>query len=281
MNKDYWLLTATEKIRFKPDREAVLRELEAHIQDREEHYRAKGMEGYEAEKAAVADMGDPEEIARELGRIHSPWWGYLWRASRWALALVLIWALFVSAGFVREEVEYRKYRERYVPTLPEETEVWTYGDGSTRIQRLLRSWEPKGSVKLGGYRFTAPLAYLTYTEPWTASDGRAVSEQYELTVVLRAWTWKFWEPISGSQYMILSSAAQDSGGGQYGRWEPGLFSQETHRSYFCNTYDSGPSAVYFEIYLDLENGEAPDWVDIPIGYGGDVLRVDLKEGVVS
>ena len=278
MNKDYWLLTATEKIRFGPDRKAVRRELEAHIWDREESYRAKGLECYEAERAAVADMGDPEEIARELARIHSPWWGFLWRVSQWALALVLIWAVTVAAGYIRDRAD---GQERYVPALPAETEVWTYPDGRTRTEHLLRSWEPEGSVTLGGYRFTAPLAYLTYAEPWTSSGGETLPAQYELTVVLRAWTWKFWEPISGSQYMILSNAAQDSSGRQYGRWETGLFSQETHRSYFCYTYDGGPSTVYFEIYLDLESGEAPDWVDIPIGRGGAVLRVDLKEGVVT
>ena len=31
-------------------------------------------------------MGDPGRIAEELGRIHRPWLGYLWRASQIALA---------------------------------------------------------------------------------------------------------------------------------------------------------------------------------------------------
>ena len=278
MNKDYWLLTATEKIRFAPDRAAVRRELEAHIQDREDAYLSKSMTPYESEKSAVADMGDPDEVARELARLHSPWWGYLWRISQWVLALVLLWAVFVGVAFIRGQMD---SGDRYVPTLPEETEVWTYSDGSTRTVHLLQSWAPKGSVKLGEYRFTAPLVYLTYAEPWTTFDSESFPEQYELTVVLRAGTWRFWEPISGSQYMILSHAAQDSSGQQYGRWEPGLFDQETHNSYYCRTYDGGLSTIYYEIYLDLPNGDVPDWVDIPIGYGGDVLRVDLREGAVS
>lgn len=278
MNKDYWLLTATEKIRFGPDRAAVRRELEAHIQDREDGYRAKGLADRDAEKAAVKDMGDPYEISEALGKIHSPWWGRLWRASQWALAMVLIWAVFAAVGFVRDQGD---LGERYVPSLPEETEVWTYSGGHTRTDRLLQSWEPAGSVSLGGYRFTVPLVYLVYTEPWTYANGEAIPEQYELTVVLRAWTWRFWEPISSSQYMILSNAAQDSNGRLYGRWERGLFDEETHLSYFCRTYEGGPSSIYFEIYLDLSEGEAPDWLDIPVGYGGCSLRVDLREGVVS
>ena len=81
--------------------------------------------------------------------------------------------------------------------------------------------------------------------------------------------------------MILSHDAADSDGTRYGRWEPGLFSEETHRHYFCNTYNDGPLAVWYEIQLDIEDEEMPDWVDIPIGYGAESLRLNFKEGVVE
>lgn len=79
MNEKDWLDAATAKIRFRPDREAVRRELEAHMEDLRE---ASGLE----EDAALRAMGDPAEIAEELGRLHRPWLGYLWRISRFALA---------------------------------------------------------------------------------------------------------------------------------------------------------------------------------------------------
>ena len=79
MNEKDWLDAATAKIRFRPDREAVRRELEAHMEDLRE---ASGLE----EDAALRVMGDPAEIAEELGRLHRPWLGYLWRISRFALA---------------------------------------------------------------------------------------------------------------------------------------------------------------------------------------------------
>ena len=81
-SRRYWLETATKKIRFSGDREAVRRELEGHLLDREERYLALGMSEAEAAKAAARDMGDPEEVAEALGRIHAPWWGYLWKISR-------------------------------------------------------------------------------------------------------------------------------------------------------------------------------------------------------
>ena len=72
MNEKSWLDTATAKIRFRPDRRAVRRELEAHLEDLREH---TGL----TEQAALEAMGDPGRIAEELGRIHRPWLGYLWR----------------------------------------------------------------------------------------------------------------------------------------------------------------------------------------------------------
>lgn len=63
MNASYWLDRATAKIHFAPDRSAVRRELDDHIRDRQEGYLAQGLEMYEAEQRAVADMGDPNAIA--------------------------------------------------------------------------------------------------------------------------------------------------------------------------------------------------------------------------
>ena len=81
-----WLNTATAKIRFGPDRKAVQRELEAHLDDAKERHTAAGLPEDEAEAAVLEAMGDPEVIAEELGRLHRPWLGYLWRASQIVLA---------------------------------------------------------------------------------------------------------------------------------------------------------------------------------------------------
>ena len=268
-----WVEEATRKIRFKPDRAAVARELLGHIQDLQEKYKGQGLSPYDAEMQATEDMGDPAAIADELGRLHRPYWGWLWRLSQWTLGILLAWAVLAGISYVQTYLAYPP-TEIELPQLPEAVEsngAWT--------RRLLEHWDIGGSVNLGGYRFTVPLAYLqeiTYTGP---EDFTPL--QYELTVCLRASTWRFWEPIDGGQYMILSHEAVDSAGTRYGRWEPGLFSEETHRSYFCNTYADGPLAVWYEIELDIPDGEMPDWVDIPIGYGEESLRVNFAEGVVT
>ena len=70
-----WLMAATSKIRFPPDRKAVQQELSGHIEDLCDHYTITGLDPEAAEAAALQAMGNPAEIAEDLGRIHRPWMG--------------------------------------------------------------------------------------------------------------------------------------------------------------------------------------------------------------
>ena len=89
MNKKDWLDTATKKVLFRPDRKTVRRELEAHLEDLLE---ASGLD----EETAVSAMGDPASLAEELGRLHRPWWGYLWRASQIVLAGTVVFCCLLA-----------------------------------------------------------------------------------------------------------------------------------------------------------------------------------------
>ena len=82
-----WLDTATKAIRFGPDRRAVRAELEAHLEDKALDFQRifPDLTREEAQERAAAEMGDPEEVGRELAKIHKPWLGWLWRASQFAL----------------------------------------------------------------------------------------------------------------------------------------------------------------------------------------------------
>lgn len=86
-----WLDRAVGSIRFKPDRAAARAELAAHLEDKAADLRRifPDMEPGEAERRALEEMGDASEIGRELGRIHRPWLGYLWTASRVLLGMAL------------------------------------------------------------------------------------------------------------------------------------------------------------------------------------------------
>lgn len=101
MNRLEWLDTATKKILFRPDRKAVRKELEAHLEDLRE---ASGLD----EETAVASMGDPAALAEELGRLHRPWLGYLWRASQIALiGAAVMYCLVLAILAARPYFQYR------------------------------------------------------------------------------------------------------------------------------------------------------------------------------
>lgn len=72
MKKEEYLDIVEEQIRCKQAREGVRRELAAHIEDQAEYCRAQGMEAFEAEEAAVCEMGDPVETGNRMDEIHRP-----------------------------------------------------------------------------------------------------------------------------------------------------------------------------------------------------------------
>lgn len=78
MEKKY-LEELLSQIREKRAREKVYREVKGHLEDQKEVYLAEGMSEEEAEKKAVADMGDPLEAGTALDLIHrpKPAWGML------------------------------------------------------------------------------------------------------------------------------------------------------------------------------------------------------------
>jgi len=134
-----WLDEATSKIVFGPDREIVRRELEGHLLDRQERYLAQGMDETAAEEAAVADMGDPSEIAEELGRIHRPWWGWIWQASRMLLRFALVFFVCLLL------IQYQQLGAYF---------TWE-GTAHFSGEELLesRSFEPNRAGKSGDYTF--------------------------------------------------------------------------------------------------------------------------------
>ena len=280
MNADYWLDTATSKIRFTPVRKAVGRDLQDLLEDRMEAGRDQGLPPYEAETAATAAMGDPVALAEELGRIHSPWWGRLWRLSQWALAIVLLATVFSAVPRLREYLQYQMYDPPFPFSAEEGSYTREYYADYTKEIRVPKVWDIDGSVELGHYRFTVSGAWV---EEWTVS-GEDPYPVRQLVITLRADTWRFWEPLSNSQFMILDNMAADDGSKIYYYGMDPPAEKEEPLSLFCETFQRG-ATTWLRVELnqtrDMDSWSVPDWVDIPVGCGGDVLRVDLSKGVIS
>ena len=283
MNANYWLDTATGKIRFPPDRKAVRRELQDHLEDRMEAGRARGLSAYEAEEAATAAMGDPAALAEELARVHSPWWGRLWRLSQWALAIALLVTVFSAVPRLWEDIRSGMDGPSFPISVEEGSYTREFYADYTKEITVPEVWDIDGSVDLGHYRFTVSGAWV---EEWVVS-GEGIEAPYgvrQLVITLQASTWRFWEPLNGSQFMILDHMPSDSGGSTYGYDVDTVPGAEEPLSLFCETAQRG-TVTWLRVELnqtrDMDSWSVPDWVDIPVGCGGDVLRVDLSKGVIS
>ena len=78
-----WVDAVCGEVRFRPDRKAIEKELRIHYED---HCKALERLDYEPELAAkrsLRAMGDAQEVGQALDRVHKPWLGWLWEASRW------------------------------------------------------------------------------------------------------------------------------------------------------------------------------------------------------
>lgn len=83
-----YLETVGGQIRWRRARRVLLRELSDHIADQAAAFEAEGRSPEEALAGAVAEMGEPEAVGRELDRLHRP-------RNRWGLAITVA-ALFAA-----------------------------------------------------------------------------------------------------------------------------------------------------------------------------------------
>ena len=93
---DDWREQVVEQVRFRPDRKAIARELTAHFQDHVRDLERLDYPWQLAEQRALAAMGDAEAVGKALDRVHKPWLGWLWVASRCILLLTLVMALILG-----------------------------------------------------------------------------------------------------------------------------------------------------------------------------------------
>ena len=192
-----WLDTAVGKIRFKPDRKQVRKELEEHIEDKAFDLLRffPDLMPSQAWDRAANEMGDPEELSRELGQLYRPWLGYAWRASQMVLAAVLLGLGLYLAGWVRDLDQWRRYElPRLEEGVPFASEPVTVGDYTLWAEGR---WLPESA---GGY---APLA-----------EGAGT-----LYLVWHAESSRFWERPTTCYYW----RGEDDLGNWYGRYDGGLF----------------------------------------------------------
>lgn len=96
MNEQEFLKEATSEIYSIKKRQHILCELHDHIALREERYKEMGYPESDAEEKSVKEMGDPQEIAKELGELHKTY-----KPTLDIILLLLYFAVLTGAYYLQ------------------------------------------------------------------------------------------------------------------------------------------------------------------------------------
>ena len=264
-----WRDKVTAQVRFWPDRESIAKELTAHYDD---HVRDLERLDYPIELAqqrALLAMGDPEEIGRRLNRVHKPWLGWLWMASRIAVVLCLALLLVYGTGYWRNVAddlqplekteEYEPYGFQFDPAPSWTREAVTAG----------------GSVNRCGYDISIPYAAL-----WCHDDD---GPYYAASVLITVEDGRFWDDGPGPALLQLS--ATDDRAGQYtSSSEYFDYTVEERRAFWdgyirVNLQDQTP--FYESYWVTILYWDAPpQWMELTCESGeGFCFRLEWRDGI--
>ena len=225
-------------IRFAPDRPAVAAELTAHLEDHRDALLARDPDLTlpKAEQAAIAAMGDPEELAQALALAHSPTLGRVQRALGAVLAVLVV--LAVLAGLLMERGQVLA-RQLFPP------ELSAYEQLLSRPVNVLRDWSPEVSARLGDYTLRVPRALL-----YTYRDGGPRSLECTLTLTC----YNPWRDAPGSGWGEWIVVEDDRGGRYYGRYSEGF---TTKYDLYLNTVGETLFTGYYQFHIS----NIPDGVE--------------------
>ena len=272
-----WLFRACVDIRFKPDRGAVEKELLAHLEDKAEAIRQQAdLPVYVVEKQALAAMGDPDEVGRQLAAVHKPWLGYLWLWSRRVLILcivVMIWAAFGFSGQV------------FRSTAGDHWWQDISGYSGDQANYTITEFSPDCTGQSDGYTFTVPAAAVIHNEAFLAREEvegetyeYAVEENTALYLTMRA---THLTPSTESCAAFRSFYAVDDLGNHY--WSMNdpdvIYTWQMERSLRGNYFRNGLWTSDYKAWI-VSIDPAAEWIELRYDRDGrDVrLRIDLTGG---
>lgn len=254
---DAWCDAATAKIRYGGDRNAVAAELRAHLEDRYDALTASGLSHAEATAKALEAMGDAREIAPQLGKIYSPWLG-------WLLSILRLVGIMALAGAVLLLL-YSGHWE--IGATEPEPRPMTLRSVIVTDREIVNYVNPVGQAQWDG-------CYLQVKEAALCPDGYYfVGPEIQMLVEI---SWQPWENGFGVEEYIW---AKDSQGNVY---RPLRYHNEKpdEPCVSCNIYSSGEQGKGY-LWVKLGNWD-PDaqWVELRYDRDGRdmVLRVDLTGG---
>lgn len=168
-NRNGWLDTAMDQVRCKPEHKAIRAELQGHLEDKEQYFQDAGMDSRQAAKAAVAAMGDPIEVGKELDKAHPVFWGKFYTA----LKVVIVLLCVVIAFFAINAAVNGTYDDilRNYPLKIESYDPAVYGGEGVII------WEePYEPIKQSGYTIEVTRVHWDPVVEYTNAYGKQRDE---------------------------------------------------------------------------------------------------------
>ena len=252
---DRWCAQAVSGIRFKPDRWEVYEELYAHMEEQYEELTAAGLSEKEAEDEVAAAMGDPEETALQLERIHRSFWGYALRAARWCLIVSAILALFILPRYIRDLGINQPKNDEF------------FGEGLETEQGYnQRVWyaEPKAQDRSDGYTFTVSrLAERVY------GYGNMYEEfRHTLVLEIKVFNPRPWADrcTACTEFCAVDSLGNVYPSSDYSYRPPYLTTTRIRSGLFTDTW--------LMIFRDYRSQEA-NWLELRYDKSGRHLRLTL------
>ncbi len=209
-----WLDTAVSGIRFGPDRAEVRQELLEHLEDKTLDLQRvfPDIPEEEARERALSAMGDAEELKVSLAKIHRPWLGWLWTASRipaiFMLSLVgiylLFWLVMIPLSMWDQEARLTMFGQK-------ET-VWSR---EVREQSVPLEPAPERPVVDG--------CLLTMERAWLVEEGAVYPEDKQptegltLQAEISVRSPRFW--VNDYTGLRTRLAAEDDLGNRYPSWQ--------------------------------------------------------------
>jgi len=209
---EYWCDQACSYIRFKPDREKVRQELLAHLEDKREELMQQeellktGKTLSEIDRAVLEAMGDAAETGRALAKVHSPWLGWLWQASRIVLVVAVILLVFTSFGFMKRSGLFDNrdsdfYRQSYEQV---------FNENRTKYGERIFLLQPDVFAKCDGYTIKVTRVAKWHYDFVDETGERHVSDKLYFTL-------ETFNPLPWADYPegIFYLTAVDSAGNIY------------------------------------------------------------------
>ncbi len=200
-----WAANAVSGIIFPGDKRRVYQELMDHMEDHLDMLLEQGMEENAARELVEKSMGDPWVVAKELAKIHHPFWGYFLRATR----IILVIALLVTL------IPLDRYLQEHAFQNPHFRGWDVYADesyGGTTGRTLLHRSSQNSSFTSDGYTFTVTKAVVFHEAEYDRTTFQCRVEEFNpcpwaFSAEVGNWFWA--EDSLGNYYYSQHETAQD------------------------------------------------------------------------